>query len=265
MGPLVQLEAEYDRAMRAAQSQDNVSVRWEVGLNKKRLAVLRLSRRDDVEQRIVMGDEIMLSYDGDAAGNAPWQSVCTVIKISPTDELTLLVRAPAGAPLDQSLGFKVAFCWNSTSFDRMQRALKTFAVDEYSVTGYLYHLLLGHDVEPQSISVKMPREMHARGLPPLNPSQEAAVKAALTNPLTLIQGPPGTGEHARAPRDDALSVPACAPLTLCLCGWVLGPCAWVCRQDCDVRYHRVSPCAADAGSSAGVCTIQRRRRSSHCP
>jgi regulator of nonsense transcripts 1 len=29
--------------------------------------------------------------------------------------------------------------WKSTSFDRMQNALKTFAVDDTSVSGYLYH------------------------------------------------------------------------------------------------------------------------------
>lgn len=29
--------------------------------------------------------------------------------------------------------------WKSTSFDRMQSGLKTFAVDDTSVSGYLYH------------------------------------------------------------------------------------------------------------------------------
>ena len=35
----------------------------------------------------------------------------------------------------QNYGFTVDFVWKSTSFDRMQKAMKTFAVDEYSVTG----------------------------------------------------------------------------------------------------------------------------------
>ena len=34
----------------------------------------------------------------------------------------------------------------ATSYDRMQSALKTFAVDDTSVSGYLYHRLLGHEV-----------------------------------------------------------------------------------------------------------------------
>mgnify|MGYP000343439256 CR=1 FL=1 len=72
--------------------------------------------------------------------------------------------------------------------------MKQFAVDEYSVTGYLYHLLLGHEVEPQNIKVNMPSKISAPGLPELNASQMAAVKSVLQKPLSLIQGPPGTGK-----------------------------------------------------------------------
>jgi hypothetical protein len=42
----------------------------------------------------------------------------------------------------------------------MQIAMKTFAVDDYSVTGYLYHLLLGHDIEPQTIRVGNWNSLH---------------------------------------------------------------------------------------------------------
>jgi hypothetical protein len=34
--------------------------------------------------------------------------------------------------------------------------MKTFAVDETSVSGYLYHRLLGHEVEPQIIRCNLP-------------------------------------------------------------------------------------------------------------
>jgi hypothetical protein len=34
-------------------------------------------------------------------------------------------------------GFAADFVWKSTSFDRMQLAMKTFAVDEKSVSGYI--------------------------------------------------------------------------------------------------------------------------------
>ena len=36
-------------------------------------------------------------------------------------------------------GYNLEFIWKSTSFDRMQAALKAFAVDESSVSGYLFH------------------------------------------------------------------------------------------------------------------------------
>jgi len=36
-------------------------------------------------------------------------------------------------------GYMIEFVWKSTSFDRMQAAMKTFAVDDTSVSGYLYH------------------------------------------------------------------------------------------------------------------------------
>ena len=68
-------------------------------------------------------------------------------------------------------GFIVEYVWKSTSFDRMQRAMKMFAVDETSVSGYLYHRLLGHDVEQQTLRVHMPKRFSAPGLPELNHSQ----------------------------------------------------------------------------------------------
>lgn len=103
--------------------------------------------------------------------------------------------------------FQVDFVWKSTSFDRfvclpmppgcqghacratstssacgphgfytgslcrMQSALKTFAVDETSVSGYIYHKLLGHEVEDVVIKCQLPKRFTAQGLPDLNHSQ----------------------------------------------------------------------------------------------
>ena len=77
---------------------------------------------------------------------------------------------------------------------RMQDAMKMFAVDETSMSAYLYHKLLGHDVEPQVIRAKLPRRYSAPGLPELNHSQIQAVKSVIQRSLSLIQGPPGTGK-----------------------------------------------------------------------
>ena len=90
--------------------------------------------------------------------------------------------------------------------------MKTFAVDEKSVSAYIvsrinvlavnwgltdspqYHKLLGHEVEPQSLKTQMPKRFSAPGLPELNHSQMYAVKSILQKPISLIQGPPGTGK-----------------------------------------------------------------------
>ena len=70
---------------------------------------------------------------------------------------------------------------------RMQAALKTFAVDEMSVWGYIYHKLLGHEVEDVVLKCSLPKRFSAPGLPELNHSQVYAVKTVLQRPLSLIQ------------------------------------------------------------------------------
>lgn len=95
-------------------------------------------------------------------------------------------------PIDCTHNFSVDFVWKPTSFDRMQNALKNFAVDETSVSSFIYHRLLGHEEEEDVfIKCKIPNRVTAPNLPELNHSQTAAVKAVLTKPLSLIQGPPG--------------------------------------------------------------------------
>ncbi|MBA0713758.1 hypothetical protein Golax_012772, partial [Gossypium laxum] len=190
--PLIKLEADYDKMMKESQSKDNVTVRWDIGLNKKRVAYFVFPKEDN-ELCLVPGDELRLRYSGDAAHPA-WQAVGHVIKLTAQEEVALELRASQGVPVDVSHGFSVDFVWKSTSFDRMQGAMKTFAVDETSVSGYIYHHLLGHEVEVQMVRNTLPRRFGAPGLPELNASQAFAVKSVLQKPISLIQGPPGTGK-----------------------------------------------------------------------
>lgn len=190
--PLIKLEADYDKMMKESQSKDNLTVRWDIGLNKKRVAYFVFPKEDN-ELRLVPGDELRLRYSGDAAHPA-WQSVGHVIKLTAQEEVALELRASQGVPVDVNHGFSVDFVWKSTSFDRMQSAMKTFAVDETSVSGYIYHHLLGHEVEMQMVRNTLPRRFGAPGLPELNASQVFAVKSVLQKPISLIQGPPGTGK-----------------------------------------------------------------------
>lgn len=76
----------------------------------------------------------------------------------------------------------------------MQAALRKFAVDESSVSGYIYHRLLGHEIEDVVMRCSLPKLFSAPNLPELNISQLFAVRHALRRPLSLIQGPPGTGK-----------------------------------------------------------------------
>mmetsp|Transcript_50845 Transcript_50845/g.135731 ORF Transcript_50845/g.135731 Transcript_50845/m.135731 type:complete len:1079 (-) Transcript_50845:507-3743(-) len=198
--PLVKMEADYDKKVKESQTQDNVVVRWDVGLNKKRIAFFHFTKEDN-EARLVPGDELRLRLNSSAYSNMGgeneqgWSAVGHVSKITPNEEVALELRGPQQVgPWDINHGFTVEFVWKSTSFDRMQAAMRTFAVDDTSVSGYLYHKLLGHDVEPQTIRSTLPRHFTAPNLPQLNHSQVYAVRKALQNPLCLIQGPPGTGK-----------------------------------------------------------------------
>jgi regulator of nonsense transcripts 1 len=67
------------------------------------------------------------------------------------------LHASQGVPIDVIHNFSVDFVWKSISFDRMQAAMKTFVVDETSVRGYIYHRLLGHVVEVQTVRNTLPR------------------------------------------------------------------------------------------------------------
>jgi hypothetical protein len=100
-------------------------------------------------------------------------------------------------PLHVTTGYIVELVWRSVTYDRMQMALREFAVNERAVSASIYHTLLGHRVDPVLLkSTHLPPDgrLHAPGLPELNASQATAVRAVLQKPLSLIQGPPGTGK-----------------------------------------------------------------------
>ena len=46
-GPLVKLEADYDKKLKESQTQDNIIVRWDVGLNKKRIAYFHFPKANE--------------------------------------------------------------------------------------------------------------------------------------------------------------------------------------------------------------------------
>ncbi|XP_017776059.1 PREDICTED: regulator of nonsense transcripts 1 homolog [Nicrophorus vespilloides] len=192
-GPLVKLEADYDKRLKESQTQENIDVRWDVGLNKKTIAYFTLAKTDG-DMKLMHGDELRLRYVGEM--HKPWAGVGHVIKVPDNygEDIGIELKNSPGAPTQCSSNFVVDFIWKSTSFDRMQLALRKFAVDESSVSAYIYHRLLGHEVEEVLMRCKLPKHFSAPNLPDLNRSQVYAVKHALQRPLSLIQGPPGTGK-----------------------------------------------------------------------
>ncbi|KAJ1649304.1 ATP-dependent RNA helicase, partial [Dispira simplex] len=193
-GPLVQREAEYNRKLRETQTQDDVTVRWDMGLNGKRLAWFMLPKIELGEVRLAVGDQLRLCYRGELYPH--WTGEGYVIKLpnNLSDEVCVELRNTDKLNTDCTHNYTIEFVWNPTSFNRMQAALKEFALNEMAISGHLYHRLLGHEVEPLELKHVLPQFFSAPGLPELNLSQVYAVKSVLNQPLSLIQGPPGTGK-----------------------------------------------------------------------
>jgi regulator of nonsense transcripts 1 len=270
-GPLVQLEADYDKSMKENQVREGVTVHWTVGLNKRTVAQFYYPK-DANDARLMIGDELLIGHPnprgrggggggGGGGGEVlPWSAVGFVTRLDDASEevaielradfqsdadikLEKLAAAAAAVggnnnggsdsngrsrgggksrrggrggkhtnpkhhhhhshyvppPTDVTTGFTVEYVWKGVSYERMQRALKAFAVDETSVSSFIYHRILGHIVEPPvkkptAASMMLPKKLAAPGLPELNPSQIDAVQRALSSPLSIIQGPPGTGK-----------------------------------------------------------------------
>lgn len=57
-GPLVKMEADYDKKMKESQTQDGINVRWQIGLNKKAVAYFKFAQRTETELRLMPGDEL---------------------------------------------------------------------------------------------------------------------------------------------------------------------------------------------------------------
>lgn len=205
-GPLVKMEAEYDKQMKESRNQDNIHVRWDIGLNKKILAYFNIAKSDS-DMRLMHGDELCLkcTFEESPDGNdeiletvRTWSGVGHVIKIPDnySEEVGIEMKSNFNVPTDKHNGFIVEFVWKSTSFDRMQHSLVKLAnEDSVSVSPSILNRLLGRNVEDDIIlPCTLPKTFTANNLPDLNKSQVDAIKHALQRPLSLIQGPPGTGK-----------------------------------------------------------------------
>lgn len=189
--PLVKLEADYDRQTKEAQTKENIVVRWEV-LEKGSAIAHFVITQYDMDLRLMQGDELELKWKGPSR---EWSAVGNVLRVqNVTEEIALEIRNQKWIPKDDPTGYSVDFVWKSTPYDRMQAALKRFARKQDALSQYLYHKILGHEVQEQRLKASLPAKYSAPNLPALNQYQIQAVSSVLSNPLSLIQGPPGTGK-----------------------------------------------------------------------
>ena len=68
-GPLVKLEAEYDRMMKESQGRQDVTVRWDVALNEKHLARF-VFQRDENDLRLTTGQLFFWAQHGAIVSHA---------------------------------------------------------------------------------------------------------------------------------------------------------------------------------------------------
>lgn len=78
-GPLVKLEADYDKKLKESHTQENLTVRWSVGLNTKTVAYFCMPRLEQGDMRLVTGDELLLKYTGEL--HPFWECRGHVIKV----------------------------------------------------------------------------------------------------------------------------------------------------------------------------------------
>jgi hypothetical protein len=60
-GPLVKLEAEYDKKTKETQKQEGITVRFDLGLNQKVMAYFQF-KRGESDLRLVPGDELRIKH-----------------------------------------------------------------------------------------------------------------------------------------------------------------------------------------------------------
>eukprot|EP01063_Lacrimia_lanifica_P026592 TRINITY_DN3606_c0_g1_i1.p1 TRINITY_DN3606_c0_g1~~TRINITY_DN3606_c0_g1_i1.p1 ORF type:complete len:944 (+),score=302.24 TRINITY_DN3606_c0_g1_i1:118-2949(+) len=195
MGPLLRLEAAEDRARKEQQKRGDVSIRWETGSGRRHVAYFDFPM-EETTWKIVAGDELWLAHPGNGVF-PPYSGPCTVARVglgNQGEELVGELRPGVSAPVQLTTGWTIEVAWKPTVYNRMQEALLKFANDETSISAYIYHRLLGHAVEAQTIAGALPKRFSVQGLPELNHSQVSAVRNVLQRPLSLIQGPPGTGK-----------------------------------------------------------------------
>lgn len=184
--PLISAEEEYDKKIKENQKKQPVSVIFTKKL--KKVIARFIYPRQDNEIKLVPGDELQINDPS----KVDLQYKGYIIKMEIDDEVHLELEKTSKIPKDGT--YLCEFVWKGTSFKRMLDGLYTFVNDKESISSYLYHKILGHQVEDKKTNFNIPKDLTIKNLPELNYYQNLGIKKALQTPLFLIQGPPGTGK-----------------------------------------------------------------------
>lgn len=71
------MEADYDKRLKESQTQEGISVTWDMGLNQKRVAWFSFAKLEEL--RLAVGDELRIRYNGEL--RKPWECTGHVIKL----------------------------------------------------------------------------------------------------------------------------------------------------------------------------------------
>lgn len=193
--PLIKMEADYDRQLKESLTLQLITVRWSKSIDNRHLALFYLSEIKMNLLRVAVGEEMVLRCQ--RAGHEDWEGRGYIVRYpnTSTEEYTLELKpSKVHPPTDCQAGFTAEFVWKSVTFDRMLENLRLFASDDSVISPYIYHLILGHEVDLPGFGLDLPQDLSIKGFNKLNRSQNKAVHNVLQRPLSLIQGPPGTGK-----------------------------------------------------------------------
>ena len=79
----MKLEADYDRKQKESLKQEGVSVRWEMGLNKRSVATFRFKEAAAEDLRLNAGEELLLKLDAPTASlyGQEWQAQGVILRL----------------------------------------------------------------------------------------------------------------------------------------------------------------------------------------
>lgn len=109
----MKIEADYDKKIKESQTENDITVRWDMGLNQKRLAWFSMPKLESGEVRLAVGDELRMKFTGmrdatnwggvkglqalnkaSGATNDVWETVGSVIKVPNSESDSYILLTP---------------------------------------------------------------------------------------------------------------------------------------------------------------------------